>query len=249
MMDGEIPEDGLDALRKELDLTQIMRLIERTARWVDPATFQLLPLWYPEYARGTYLFNADWSAPRMNTNRQTKESTRKREGNVSASKALTSALGLRSDDRPNWSCCHIWGVDDDKYQVANLVIQDRRYFSCVANMVLLPSPLKAFTDAMIEVKAMLRICARNLYGWHCDHEELKSAVALIDKWHDWDAYPVSWPRQMNDPFPMGVVQLNDAIRSTAARRREKIRLDLATAGKFYPRAEVKAVLAHWKIEL
>jgi hypothetical protein len=30
----------------------------------------------------------------------------------------------------------------------------------------------AVADAMAEVKAMLRICARNLYGWDCDHAEL-----------------------------------------------------------------------------
>lgn len=43
--------DGLEALRVEMELGEVMRLIERTARWVDPATFRLLPLWYPEYAR------------------------------------------------------------------------------------------------------------------------------------------------------------------------------------------------------
>jgi hypothetical protein len=37
---------------------------------------------------------------------------------------------------------------------------------------------------MPEVKAMLRICARALYDWHCDHVELRAAVALIDAWHD-----------------------------------------------------------------
>ena len=241
--------DGLDALRQELDLQQIMRLIERTARWVDPETFHLLPLWYPEFARGTYYYNADWSAPRMNTNQQTKKTDPKREGNVHASKALTAALGLRSGDRPNWSCCHIWGIDDGKYQAPNVIIQDRKYFSCVANMVLLPSPLKAFTDAMIEVKAMLRICARNLYGWHCDHEEIRKAVALIDSWHDWDAYPASWPKKSGDSQPMGVIKLDKTIRQNAKRRLERIRNDLDGAGEFYPREEVRDTLAHWKITI
>ncbi len=139
--------DGLDALRAELDLPQIMRLIERTARWVDPATYRLLPVWYPEFcARHALLQQRLDSSARMNRDgQQTGQTEHKREGNVHANKALTSALGLSSDDRPNWSCCHIWGVDDGKYQVANVVVQDRLYFSCVANMVLLPSPLKAFT--------------------------------------------------------------------------------------------------------
>ena len=73
--------------------------------------------------------------------------THKQEGNLGANKALTHALGLRSDDRPNWSCCHIWGVDDARYQSVNLVVQDHRFFSCVGNMVLLPTPLKAFDAA------------------------------------------------------------------------------------------------------
>jgi hypothetical protein len=48
------------------------------------------------------------------------------------------------------------------------------FFSCVGNMVLLPTPLKAFTDTMPEIKSMLRICARNLYGWQCDHESMSA---------------------------------------------------------------------------
>lgn len=241
--------DGLEALRKELDLPEIMRLIERTARWVDPATFRLLPLWYPEYARGTLYYNKDWTKPRMNRNRQSGLTEHKREGNVHASKALTAALGLSSDDRPNWSCCHIWGVDDGKYQVANVVVQDRLYFSCVANMVLLPSPLKAFTDVMPDVKAMLRICARSLYDWHCDHAEVKAAVALIDGWHEWDAYPASWPRQPSDGPPIGMVPLNPAIQRFIKRRKERIRHDLDHAGGNYPRADVEAVLKTWAISL
>jgi len=53
---------------------------------------------------------------------------------------------------------------------------DRCFFSCVGNMVLLPTPLKAFTDAMPEVKNMMRICTRNLYGWQCDHPNLFAAL-------------------------------------------------------------------------
>ena len=248
MPEFDLP-DGLEALRAQLDLPQIMRLIESTARWVDPDTFRLLPLWYPEHARGAYFYKSDWSEPQHNKNRQTSQTEHKREGNVHAAKALTSALGFRADDRPNWSCCHIWGVDDSTYQNANIVVQDPRYFSCVANMVLLPSPLKAFTDAMVEVKAMLRICARNLYDWHCDHAELAGAVALIDAWQDWDAYPASWPRTLGGGAPKGTMGLNQGIRDLAARRKDRIRRDLDQAGPFYPRASVLETLKYWKIEL
>lgn len=239
--------DGLEALRAKLDLPEIMRLIEHTARWVDPVTFRHLPIWYPEFARGTHYYNKDWTAPRMNRDRQNGQSEHKREGNVHANKALTAALGLSSDDRPNWSCCHIWGVDDGKYQVANVVVQDRLYFSCVANMVLLPSPLKAFTDVMPEVKAMLRVCARNLYDWHCDHAEVQAAVALIRAWRDWSAYPTSWPRRIGDSAPLGMVPFNSTIERFIARRKQRIRHDLDHAGKFFPRAEVQAALKFWNI--
>ncbi|MFC0387721.1 hypothetical protein [Muricoccus vinaceus] len=236
--------DGLDALRVEMELGEVMSLIERTARWVDPATFRLLPTWYPEHARKAFFYKENWTTPQLN------KGEHKQEGNLHANKALTHALGLRSDDRPNWSCCHIWGVDDPLFQEANLVVQDRRFFSCVGNMVLLPTPLKAFTDAVPEVKAMLRICARALYGWHCDHEGLVETVATIDRWGDWDAYPVSWPRAPGDgKLPPGVVLLNSDIRSDAARRIARIRHDLEHAGPHYPRAQVRDVLAYWKIEL
>lgn len=114
--------DGLEALREELELSEIMRLIERTARWVAPETFRQLPVWFPEYARGGYFYKADWSQPRMNKDQRTGMSEHKREANTYANKTLTRALGLRSDDRPNWSCCHIWGVDDASYQKSNEVV-------------------------------------------------------------------------------------------------------------------------------
>jgi hypothetical protein len=246
LSDAALP-DGLTALRAELKLGEVMRLIECTARWVDPETFRLLPLWYPEHARGAFFYKKNWSDPQMNKNRQTGHTEHKREGNLYANKALTHALGLRSDDRPNWSCCHIWGIDDALYQESNAVVQDRRFYSCVANMVLLPMPLKAFTDTMLEVEAMLRICARKLYGWHCDHTCMADGIAKIDGWDDWDAYPESWPREHMTSLPRGVMKLDDGIRQSATRRLEQIRTDLEKAGIHYPREEVRAALAYWQI--
>jgi hypothetical protein len=241
--------DGLTALREVMELGEIMRLIEQTARWVDPATFRLLPVWYPEHSRGSLFYKSDWSKPQYNTNRQTGHREHKREGNIHANKALTNALGYASNDRPNWSCCHIWGLDDPTFQSANSIVQDARYFSCVANMVLLPTPLKAFTDAMPEVKAMLRICSRNLYGWHCDHDGAREAVAVIERWSDWDAYPKSWPREFGATNIPGVVAINDTIRRFARQRVQRIKRDLACAGNEYPRKSVGAVLGAWKIDL
>lgn len=244
-MTVRVANDGLDALRAELSVAEIMRLIERTARWVDPDTFKLLPVWYPEHRRRGLFYKTNWSEPQLNKNRETGLSVHKHEGNLYANKALTQALGLRSDDRPNWSCCHIWGIDDARYASTNLIVQDARFYSCIANMVLLPTPLKAFTDVMPDVKAMLRTCAFHLYGWKCEH----AAVASIDveAAGNEDCYPASWPNEARSIAPPGIVQLTPAIRRDATRRLDRIRRDLEHAGPFYPREQVRTVADHWNI--
>jgi hypothetical protein len=241
--------DGLETLRSVLSLREIASLIERTARWVSPDTFKLLPIWFPEYARRNLFYKSNWSEPQMNKSRATGNSIHKSEGNVNANEALTLALGLKKKQRPNWSCCHVWGIDDATYQLSNVVVSDHRFFSCVGNMVLLPTPLKAFTDTMPEMKAMLRICARNLYGWQCDHDNLLATNTALDGWTDWDAYPKSWPRFPGEKLPLGTVPLAPVIRASAEKRKAAIRRDLEHAGKYYPRDEVKRALAYWKISL
>lgn len=225
--------DGLETLRSVIGLREIASLIERTARWVSPDTFKLLPLWFPEHARRGSFYKGNWSEPQMNKSRATGTSVHKTEGNRYANEALTLALGLRKKLRPNWSCCHIWGVDDSRYQLSNVVVMDRRFFSCVGNMVLLPTPLKAFTDTMPEIKAMLRICARNLYGWQCDHESMSAVNAALDTWKDWKSYPESWPRRPYQKLPLGAAPFTPAIRASAERRKAAIRRDLEQAGKHY----------------
>lgn len=241
--------DGLEALRRELGLSDVMRLIERTAQWVDPKTFEYLPVWYPEHARRGLFYKASWSEPQMNRNRQTGATIHKFEGNIHANKALTLALGLRAVERPNWSCCHIWGVDDAAYQISNAVVQDRRFFSCVANMVLLPTPLKAFTDVMPEVKMMLRVCALQLYGWSCDHDEVVEIATQVAEWSGWDAYPESWPKPDRSSTLRGMAKFSGRIKEAADRRKAAIRADLASAGPHYPREEVRKVLDYWKVSL
>jgi hypothetical protein len=248
-MKQPINEDGLEALRRELDLGQIMALIERTARWVSPDTFTYLPLWYPEHARKAHFYRANWSEPQMNKNKTNGSEVHKFEGNVHANKALTYALGLRKDERPNWSCCHIWGVDDGSYQLENSIVQDPRFFSCVGNMVLLPTPLKAFTDVMPDVKMRLRVCATHLYGWHCDHPDIKGVAAQVVGWKDWTDYPASWPRGPGSSVPLGTVPLSSRIKTAADRRKNAIRKDLSSAGSYYPKEKVEAALEYWKIDL
>jgi len=245
-----VPTDGLDALRAQIGSLEIASLIERTARWVAPETFIRLPVWYPEHARGALFYKSNWSEPQMNRKQSTGASAHKFEGNVYANAALTFALGLRKQERPNWSCCHIWGLDDARYQSANVVVQDRRFYSCVGNMVLLPMPLKAFTDSMPEIKAMLRICAHSLYGWQCDHEDLNEINFNLETWTDSGSYPESWPRHSSDgKRPLGVVDFNDKIDRAAKARLDAIKDDLKNAGPFYPREQVMLALDYWRISL
>jgi hypothetical protein len=140
-----------------------------------------------------------------------------------------------------------WGIDDAKYASTNLIVQDARYYSCVANMVLLPTPLKAFTDVMPTVKEMLRTCAFYTYGWRCGHE----AVPMVDLMAPGrnDAYPANWPNDYRRDLPPGIVPLNSAISRDAARRLNRIRHDLENAGPFYPRDQVRTVAEYWKINL
>ena len=183
----------------------------------------------------------------MNTKRSSGASAHKVEGNIYANNALTLAVGWRKQTRPNWSCCHLWGVDDPKFQKANAVVQDRRFYSCVGNMVLLPTPLKAFTDNMFDIKAMLRVCARSLYGWECDHEEVAESNATLIDHFDWADYPKSWPKEPGEARPHGVVELNNVIEKSARERLANIRAELVGAGEHYPRDEVRSVLEYWGI--
>lgn len=116
-------------------------------------------------------------------------------------------------------------------------------------MVLLPAPLKAFTDSMRDIKSMLCICARNLYGWQCDHPDVREFNAELDNWTDWSSYPGSWPKYPCEKVPLGVVPLTSEIRTSAERRKARIRDDLDRAGDCYPRDKVREALAYWKITL
>lgn len=130
-----VAEDGLKALRAEIGVKEIASLIERTARWVAPEIFRLLPVWFLEHGRGHHFYKGNWSEPQMNTKRATGVSVHKVEGNINANQALTLARGLRQIAAPSLVVLPHLGRRR-AFQKPNEVVEDRRFFSCVANMVL-----------------------------------------------------------------------------------------------------------------
>jgi hypothetical protein len=241
--------DGNDALRE--DIPAIIELIERTARWVNPETFRRLPVWAPHTARGRPLYDAGWSRAYTNTRKATKITSEKFEGNVAALKALVAALGVASPKPKNWTVCHIWGYDDPLFVQQSNIVQDPRYFSCVANMVWLPTSLKGFTDTLPEIKAMLRVCAFHLYDWVCDHPSVAVQANIIrDGWIP-ENYPKTWPcPDDKDMLPSGTAPYDNQIEREIAKRKHRLKASLENSSYLhYPKDEVISVLKFWNITL
>lgn len=215
-MDGSSTEilDGLDALRSVLGLREVMSLIERTARWVDPKTFDRPPVWYRERARKVHFFKDNWSQPQMNKSRQTGNSIHKMESNTYANEALTLALGMRSSAvqlvvLPYLGCGRRQVPAVEPRRGGSQILLVRRQHGPASH------PSETFTDTMPEVKAMLRICTCNLCGWPCDHDSVLAGNSALDGWSDWDAYPQSWPRRPREKNPLGVVAFSPTIENAA----------------------------------
>jgi hypothetical protein len=248
--------DGLDLLEQACRDAGIslMPLLAATCRWVDPETFRRLPIWYPEYHRGAPIFDAKYERQYTNKKRGTEEAMPKTEPNIQAGKAIRQAMGIPISWRGyNWTVCHIWGIDDPTFQQSNSIVRDPCYYSCVGNMVLLPTPLKALTDAVPEVKHMLRVCAYNLYGWVPvipDALDLAERIELVRSGAVFSDYPESWPRSPNGKLPPGTMRYNTRIEATIQKRKREIRLRLDSKSyPLYPRESVRRALDFWRIEL
>lgn len=214
----------------------LLALIGRTARWVHPDVFQELPLWYPERWRRQATANSTFSQILRNTNSRgaTEDKT---EANIYAERALVAALGLKIGQKPyNWSVCHIWGLDDPGFTKPNTIVQDARFYSCVGNMVLLPTPLKGLTDSDPDAKACLRVRAFELYRWVCPIDDSPELGHRISSGWKPDKYPTIW---------------REPTRSTTAlqlarRRKGEILNQLANPpGSLYPSDAVNVAMAYW----
>lgn len=244
----QIP-DGIKEIQDEIPA--IIKIIERTTRWVDPETFKRLPVWHPHTSRGRALYDSSWTRPSTNTKKATGVKADKFEGNVSALKSLILALGVTSPKPKNWTVCHIWGYDDPTFALQSSIVKDPRYFTCVANMVWLPTPLKGFTDAVPDIKNILRVCSYYLYGWVCEHESVTADANKIRSGWIPDSYPNSWPSPSNPKLlPAGVATFSDLIDQRIRKQKYEIKKSLNNLDFLhYPRDEVQQVLNFWKINL
>jgi hypothetical protein len=248
--------DGLDALEQACGDAGIslMPLLEATCRWVDPETFRRLPIWYPECHRGAPMYDAKYERQYTNKRRGASEMSPKIEPNIQAGKAIRQAMGIPVSWRGhNWTVCHIWGFDDPAFQQSNMIVRDPRYYSCIGNMVLLPTPLKGLTDSVPEVKYMLRVCAFNLYGWVPmipDAPGLAEQVDLVRSGKVLSDYPQSWPRSRGEKLPPGTMRYNAVIEAAIQKRKREIKSRLQSASyPLYPRDSVRRALEFWGIEL
>jgi hypothetical protein len=241
--------DGNDEIATEIPL--IVELVARTARWVHPDTFRELPVWCPWTARGRPLYEKTWQHRSTNTRRDTGATSEKLEANVNASKALMAALGVASPKPSNWTVCHIWGYDDKAFASQSSIVRNPRYYSCVANMVWLPTPLKGFTDAVPAIKVMLRTCAFHLYGWVCEDKSVREQAAAIRDGVMPRGYPEVWP-SVDRPglHPPGMADFTPTIKDEIRKRRAKIRAMLDDRNlPHFPRKQVCEVLEFWKLDV
>ena len=246
--------DGLIVFAEACEAKQanIIPLIEETCLWVAPETVQALPVWYPETHRKAPMYDAKWKRVYTNTSKVSGHTAEKQEPNIKAAKSFWRAIGFTSGTKPkNWTVCHIWSIDDSAFQKPNTIIQDAKYYSCIANMVALPTPLKALTDSLPNVKTMLRVCAYNLYGWVCESPDVRQEADSIKKRNLIPkGYPESWPRRSGDAPPKGMIPYDEKIAEFVRKRKGEIARDLHDASlTHYPRAKVHEVLKFWKIRL
>jgi hypothetical protein len=230
--------DGLDVFKTACAEMRVpvMDLIVRTARWIDPAVVRVIRVWYPAFYRGMELFQADWATPQLNGQKK-----RCLETNYRANWTVDAAVGSKGS---NWTCCHIWGYSDPTFQKKGSLTQNPRYYTCLPNLVLLPTPVKALTDSVPEVQQALRVCSWNLYGWTPDPRDAGEVELIRSGWVP-DHYPSGWPTNGSSTVPPGFVEATSAILAQARRRKAAIvdELRRANAGELpmYPAERVRAI--------
>jgi len=117
-------------------------------------------------------------------------------------------------------------------------------------MVWLPTPLKGFTDAVPDIRRMLRTCAFYLYGWACEHPDVAPQADEVRSGEIPDEYPVVWPAPGRNAPPPGIAPFSPRVAAAIIKRKQELRgmLDDISLTHF-PSKDVREVLEFWKIKL
>lgn len=221
---------GLDMFASVFDPKLIATVLEKSTRWVDPVAFKRLPVWFPEKARKNQMYKSGW------VDVQTNKGLPKREANEAANTTLTKALGTASNLRREWTCCHIWGNDDASYGSDFSEVNDARYYSCPANIVLVPTPLKALTDFVPEVTAVLRLVSAKLYGFVPEGRSLPNE----DLAGDW--YPTEWRAGR----VQGICSMTPLIAKRIKQRFKAFSNEFEASPGHYPKAKAAETIRYWQ---
>jgi hypothetical protein len=117
-------------------------------------------------------------------------------------------------------------------------------------MIWLPTPLKGFTDAVPQIKECLRVCAFHLYGWACEHEDVRTVAERVRSGAIPEGYPNDWPTADRRVLPPGTAPCTERVQASIERRKAKLREQIAdSALEHYGHDVVRDVLAFWKVQL
>src|SRR5262245_26844407 len=158
-------------------------LIAETALWADPAVHRILIV---ENGTGCFFPNTRRSKLGQGEKRTGVVGSIRLDNNAYANHAIKQSIGL-GRSAVGFEACHIWPNS----------CYDERYYTVIANLVLIPRALASLSDHSTEVRQVLQYRAFELYTWYpMEHDEPKRP----------DFYPTNWRKP--EPFTSRVAKSN-----------------------------------------
>lgn len=189
----ELDGDLLVAAAVERLGIDLSSLLAETAIWASPEVFQLLKsenahaTWYP-MARRAYEKRGEKKGQRVGDVRL--------DDNTYANVAIKRAVGRTGCIR-NVHACHVWPR----------TAYDQRYYTCIANLVLLPRSIAGLSDHHPPMTAALQYRSFDLYGWYPAEIAGEPQSPPVKP----PAYPTNW----REPEPI-TPEIRDAVRRRSA---------------------------------
>lgn len=162
--------DGNDELNKALEELNIDlgKLIALTSIWANPKVFDSLR---EQKQYGFWYLNIRRSRHKGEARRQTINGILL-DDNSKAKQAIKLATGVK--EITNYNACHVYPKS----------CYDEKYYTCIANIVLIPVPLAGLTDHHPEIIEILKYKAFELFNWYIGSPPLK---------------PIKYPSIWKDP--------------------------------------------------